>query len=146
MKNPLLDTSALPRFDEIEARHVLPALEQLIADHRAKLEALLDDPEVKDFDALVLPLESMSHELSRVWSPVSHLQSVLGDAEWREVYDTALPLITEHSAEVSQNTRLQQAYQRIADALPESATPAQRMRPQSENGRERIISLWSPRR
>ncbi|MCI0517991.1 MAG: oligopeptidase A, partial [Woeseiaceae bacterium] len=117
----------LPRFDQIEARHVLPALEQLIAEHRAKLDTLLDDPLVKNFDSLVVPLESMSHELSRVWSPVSHLQSVLGDPEWREVYDRALPLITEHGAEVSQNTRLQQAYQRIADALPESATAAQKM-------------------
>ncbi len=127
MTNPLLDTSSLPRFGEIEAKHVLPALEQLIADHRAKLDALLDHPDVKDFDALVVPLESMSHELSRVWSPVSHLQSVLGDPEWREVYDKALPLITEHGAEISQNLRLQQAYQRIADALPVAAPAAKKM-------------------
>jgi oligopeptidase A len=127
MTNPLLDTSSLPRFGEIEAQHVLPALEQLIADHRAKLDALLDNPDLKDFDSLVVPLESMSHELSRVWSPVSHLQSVLGDPAWREAYDRALPLITEHGAEISQNVKLQQAYQRIADALPESAPAAQKM-------------------
>ncbi|HEX9852508.1 MAG TPA: M3 family metallopeptidase [Woeseiaceae bacterium] len=127
MTNPLLDTTSLPRFGEIEAHHVLPAIQQLIAEHRIKLDALLDHADARDFDSLVVPLESMGHEFSRVWSPVSHLQSVLGDPEWREVYDTALPLITEHGAEISQNQRLQQAYQRIADELPETAPAARKM-------------------
>ncbi len=47
MSNPLLDTSALPRFGDIAPEHVLPALEKLIAEHRRKLAALLDDPEAK---------------------------------------------------------------------------------------------------
>jgi oligopeptidase A len=127
MTNPLLDTSSLPRFGEIEAAHVMPALQQLIAEHRTKLSALLDDPDAKDFDSLVVPLEEMSHELSRVWSPVSHLQSVLGDPEWREAYKAALPLMTEHGTELSQNSRLQRAYQRIADGLPATAPAARKM-------------------
>ena len=84
MTNPLLDTSSLPRFGDIAPEHVLPALEKLIAEHRRKLAALLDDPEAKDFDALVTPLEEMSHELSRVWSPVRHLQSILDVPGWRD--------------------------------------------------------------
>ncbi|MDH4048252.1 MAG: M3 family metallopeptidase [Gammaproteobacteria bacterium] len=127
MTNPLLDTFSLPRFGEIEARHVLPALKQLIADHRQKLDALLADPAACNFESLVIPLESMSHELSRVWSPVSHLQAVLGDPEWREAYNAALPLMTEHGTEISQNQRLQQAYQRIADSLPDTAPAARKM-------------------
>jgi oligopeptidase A len=69
----------------------------------------------------------MSHELSRVWSPVSHLQSVLGDPEWRDAYNAALPLMTEHGTEISQNLRLQQAYQRISDSLPAAAPAAKKM-------------------
>ena len=127
MSNPLLDTSDLPQFDLIKPEHAVPALEELIAAHRQKLAALLDDPEARDFASLVAPLEEMSHELGRVWSPVSHLQSVLDSAEWRDAYNASLPLMTEHGTELSQNKRLQEAYQQVADSMPADATPAMRM-------------------
>ncbi len=126
MTNPLLDTSSLPRFTEIEPEHVVPALTELIASHRRRLDELLTSAEDPSFDSLVAPLEEMEHELSRVWSPVSHLQSVLGSREWRQAYNEALPLLTEYGTELSQNTRLQQAYARVDDSLPEDASLARR--------------------
>jgi oligopeptidase A len=126
MSNPLLDTSALPRFGDIAPEDVLPALKKLIAEHRGKLAALLDDPATGDFDTLVTPLEEMSHELSRVWSPVSHLQSVLDASDWREVYNASLPLLTQHSTEISQNSKLQNAFERISDSLSEHVEDAKR--------------------
>ncbi len=126
MTNPLLDTSALPRFGDIAPEHVLPALEKLIAEHRRKLAALLDDPEAKDFDALVTPLEEMSHELSRVWSPVRHLQSILDVPGWRDAYNAALPLLTRHGTEISQNKSLHQAFACLSDSLPADAPDAKR--------------------
>ena len=117
MPNPLLDTSSLPRFADLEPEQVLPALEELIAAHRQKLDALLNEASNPDFDSLVAPLEEMEHELSRVWSPVSHLQGVLGSPEWREAYNAALPLLTEHGTEISQNVRLQRAYAAVEKQL-----------------------------
>jgi len=118
MPNPLLDTSALPRFDEITPEHVLPAIQQVIATHRARLEQLLETTDNPDVDSLVVPVEQMEHELSRIWSPVSHLQSVLGSPAWRKAYTAALPLLTEHGTEISQNERLQRAYASVGEALP----------------------------
>ena len=126
MSNPLLDISSLPRFAEIAPEHVLPALEHLISAHRSKLGELLDDATDPDFDSLVLPLEEMEHELSRVWSPVSHLQGVLGSPAWREVYNAALPILTEYGTELSQNARLQQAYARVDSRLPADTSEARR--------------------
>jgi oligopeptidase A len=126
MTNPLLDTSALPRFGDISPEDVLPALEQLISEHRRKLAALLDDPDTQDFETLVTPLEEMSHELDRVWSPVRHLQTVLDAADWREAYNASLPLLTRHSTEISQNSKLQQAFERVSRSLPEDAPDAKR--------------------
>jgi oligopeptidase A len=124
MSNPLLDTSSLPRFAEIAPEHVLPALEHLISAHRSKLDELLNNATDPDFDSLVLPLEDMEHELSRVWSPVSHLQGVLGSPEWREVYNAALPILTEYGTELSQNVRLQRAYARVDSRLPADTSEA----------------------
>ncbi|RZV34877.1 MAG: oligopeptidase A, partial [Chromatiales bacterium] len=86
MSNPLLDTTSLPRFDEIQPEHVLPAIRKVIDDNRARLDGLLRSEEKPDIDVLVAPVEHMDHELGRVWSPVSHLQSVLGSKDWREAY------------------------------------------------------------
>ena len=96
----------------------MPALSELISAHRQKLDDLLDSTPQPKFDSLVAPLEEMDHELSRVWSPVSHLQGVLGSSEWRDAYNKALPLLTEYATELSQNSRLQQAYAAVDKALP----------------------------
>jgi oligopeptidase A len=126
MPNPLLDTSSLPRFADLSPEQVVPALNELIAAHRKKLEALLDETPAPDFDSLVAPLEEMEHELSRVWSPVSHLQGVLGSREWREAYNAALPILTEYGTELSQNARLQQAYATVEKQFPDDVTPARK--------------------
>ena len=38
--NPLLDSAALPRFDAIEAAHVAPAIDAVLADYRTQIDAL----------------------------------------------------------------------------------------------------------
>ena len=126
MTNPLLDTSALPRFRDITPEDTVPALQQLIAEHRRKLDELLSGEAALDFMSLVTPFEEMAHELSRVWSPVSHLQSVLDDPQWREAYNASLPLLTEHGTELSQNKKLQQAFAKVSESMPDDAPPAMR--------------------
>jgi oligopeptidase A len=126
MSNPLLDTSSLPRFDEIRPEHVLPAIEQVIADQRAELDKLLRGGRQPGIDALVAPVEHMGQQLGRIWSPVSHLQAVLGSSEWREAYIQALPLLTEYGTELSQNADLQRAYAEVARNLPNDASEESR--------------------
>lgn len=125
--NPLLDTSALPRFQDLKPEHALPAMTELIARHREKLAGLLERNDIDAFDVLIPPLEELSHELSRVWSPISHLHSVLGNAEWRDAFNDCLGKVTEHHTEVSQNLELQKAFQRCAESLP-ADTPADQVK------------------
>ena len=122
MTNPLLNTSSLPRFGEISPDHVVPAIKQLISDHREQLNTLLDSNADPKFESLVVPVELMEHELGRVWSPIVHLQSVLGSQDWREAYNQALPLLTEHGTEISQNVQLQRAYANVRKSLPKDAS------------------------
>jgi len=126
MTNPLLDTSSLPRFGEISPDHVMPAIQKVISDHREQLKSLLQDSAEPDFESLVVPLELMDQELGRVWSPVPHLQSVLGSQDWREAYNEALPLLTEHGTEISQNVQLQRAYASVLKSLPAEASESYR--------------------
>ena len=144
MSNPLLNTSGLPQFDAIQPQHAKPALEELISAHRQKLATLLDDSDARDFATLITPLEEMGHELSRVWSPISHLQSVLDDPEWREAYNDSLPLMTEHGTELSQNKQLQEAYQAVADRMPTDATASMRMLVEQELRDFRLAGVALP--
>jgi len=124
--NPLLDTTDLPRFDDIRPSHAVSAVKELIAAHRQMLAALLDSDTARDVDSFIVPLEDMSHELSRVWSPISHLQSVLDDPAWRDAYNAVLPIMTEHGTELSQNTALFAAFEEVSAALPDNAAPSVR--------------------
>ena len=126
MDNPLLDTSSLPRFGDIAPEHVMPAVSELIAAHRQNLAGLLESESAWSFESLVERVEDMHHELSRVWSPVSHLQGVLESQEWREAYNQALPILSEHATELGQNTTLQQAYAAVEARLGDDATAAQK--------------------
>lgn len=114
--NPLLDFSGLPQFDRIRPAHALPAIEWLLADNRARIESLLDEGGTFDWERLVPPLEELGHRLSRVWSPIAHLNAVVNTPELRDAYNACLPLLSEYMSELGQNERLYRAYREVREA------------------------------
>ena len=122
MSNPLLENTELPPFPELEPAHVLPAVRTVLDDNRRRLAEVLAD-ESPGAESLVVPLEEMSHRLSRLWSPVSHLHMVTADPAWREAYAEALPLLTEYATELTQNEDLYRRFQDLAERLPADADP-----------------------
>jgi oligopeptidase A len=125
VNNPLLELGALPDFGRIEARHARPALEEVLAQNRARL-AELTALEIPTFASLVVPVEELSYRLSRVFSPISHLNAVANSTEMREAYNECVPLLTEYSSELGQNAALQAAYAHVLKAEGEALDPSQR--------------------
>ncbi len=119
--NPLLDFAGLPRFAEIKPEHVLPAIEQLLAENRALIGHLLSDDVPSEWDDFVLPMEDANERLSRAWGPVGHLNAVMNSPELREAYNAALPKITQYYAELGQNLALFNKF-RALRAAPEFAS------------------------
>jgi oligopeptidase A len=117
--NPLLDLSGLPRFGAIRAEHVTPAVERVLADNRAERERLLAQPRFT-WDNFAQPLEDMNERLARVWSPVSHLNSVMNSDALRAAYNDNLPKLSEYWTDFAHDERLYAAYKQIA-AAPEYA-------------------------
>ena len=109
MNNPLLELDTLPAFGRIEASHARPALERVLAENHARLDELTANP-TPTFASLVAPVEELSYRLSRVWSPISHLNAVANSAEMREAYNECVPLLTAYSSELGQNAGLQAGY------------------------------------
>ena len=112
MENPLLEPGPLPAFSKIQPQSIKPAIEELLQQNRHEIAALTAGPQ-HDWDNLVKPLELLSDRLSRAWSPVRHLNSVLSSQELRDAYNACLPLLAEYSTEISQNRDLYRAYRDI---------------------------------
>ncbi len=115
MSNPLLAQHELPPFSSIEPLHVEPAIRQLIERNQHGIDELLASNERYNWDNLLQPIEDMEDELSKAWSPVSHLNSVRNNDELREAYNACLPLLSEYSTWMGQHSALCAAYQQIAD-------------------------------
>ena len=111
--NPLLDFSGLPRFRAIRPEHVTAAVDRVIAENREARERLLAQPAF-NWDNFAQPLEDMNERLNRLWSPVSHLNSVMNNEALRQEYNENLPKLSEYYTELTHDERLYAAYKQIA--------------------------------
>jgi oligopeptidase A len=123
--NPLLEFDSLPPFDRIEPAHARPALEKVLAGNRARLAELTAQPQ-PTFASLVAPVEELSHRLSRVWSPIGHLNAVANTAAMREAYNECVPLLTAYWSELGQNEDLYRGYSRVLQHEGSALDPEQR--------------------
>jgi oligopeptidase A len=127
MSNPLLSITDLPPFSEIQPEHIKPAVEKAIADCRAKVEEVLKDNLSPSWENICVPLEEVDDVLGRLWSPVSHLNSVKNSQELREAYESCLPLLSDYGTWVGQHKGLYEAYKTIkADDSFETLSQAQK--------------------
>ncbi|MGE5625939.1 MAG: M3 family metallopeptidase [Bacillota bacterium] len=126
MTNPLLSWDALPPFSAIRPEHVEPAVEQVLKENRAAVQALagLGAPRWEDFEA---PLETLADRLHRAWAPVSYLNAVVSSPELRAAYNACLPKLADYDTELSQDERLHKGYRALRDGTEWAGyTPAQK--------------------
>ena len=116
MPNPLLEMRGLPPFRDIVPEHVESAIDTLLAENRAEIARLLGENDHYTWNNLVAPLEALDDRLNRVWSPVSHMNSVINSDELREVYNRCLPRLSEYATEMGQNERLYQAFKQVVES------------------------------
>jgi len=120
MTNPLLPQAVkelvLPAFSKIKPAHIKPAVEQAIADCKKVIEAVLNKKNTFTWNNLVTPIDEVDDVLSKLWSPVSHMNSVVSTDELREAYESCLPLLSEYGTFVGQHQGLFQAYQSLKNS------------------------------
>ncbi|MXP50104.1 oligopeptidase A [Pantoea sp. Eser] len=115
MTNPLLTSFTLPPFSAIQPEHVVPAVTEVLNDCRAMVEKVVAQGAPYSWDNLVQPLAESDDRLSRIFSPVSHLNSVKNSPELREAYEQTLPLLSEYSTWVGQHEGLYQVYRNLKE-------------------------------
>ena len=125
MNNPLLQFDSLPAFDRIGPNDARPALEQVLAENRARLAELTAQTN-PTFASLVAPVEELGYRLSRVWSPIGHLNAVANSAEMRAAFNECVPLLTAYSSELGQNAALYAGYTHVLEHEGAGLDAAQR--------------------
>lgn len=113
--NPLLTDFLYPPFSQIKPEHIQPALEQALRESRELIERLSAQAH-PTWASLVAPLEAADDKISRIWSPVSHMNAVVSQDALREAHDNCLALLSEYSTWVGQHEGLYAAYQALKDS------------------------------
>ena len=113
MSNPLLHFSGLPKFNEVKPEHVSPAIDSLLAEGRALVEALATSNETPTWENFALKLEDHSEKLGRAWSQVGHMNAVVNSPELREAYNDNLAKLTDYGSDISQDERLYAKFKAI---------------------------------
>ncbi|MFZ6656657.1 M3 family metallopeptidase [Undibacterium sp. TJN19] len=126
MTNPLLDFSDLPRFADIRAEHVSPAIAALLAENRTVIEQLEKSGEAVQWDSFVEPLENATEKLGRAWGVVGHLSAVVDTPELRAAHNENEPAITEFWTELGQNLALFAGYKALQNAPDFDSLPQAR--------------------
>jgi oligopeptidase A len=116
VSNPLLHFAGLPKFNEIKPEHVSPALDELLGAGKQTIEALASSSDAPTWQNFALKLEDMDEKISRAWSQVGHMNSVVNSPELREAYNDNLAKLTDFYSDIAQDERLYAKYRAIKNS------------------------------
>lgn len=112
--NPLLCMEGLPKFDQIQPEHVVPAVRKLLADAEQALLALEESVE-PTWEGCFAKLEEIDRPFEYAWGPVSHLFGVKNSPELREAYESVLDDVVQLGLRASQSRPVYEACLAIRD-------------------------------
>ena len=123
--NVLLHLGEEPRFDQIKTEDIKPALQTAIAEAREQIAAIKAQTHT-DWANTVEKLTDITERVGRIWSVVSHLNSVVDTPELRAVYNELMPEITIFFTEIGQDIELYNRFKIIKNSAEFSTlSPAQ---------------------
>lgn len=117
MSNPLLTKSTLPygapQFDKIENQHYIPAFKQAIAEAKAEIDSIVNNPDEPTFENTIEALEYAGSTLNQVSHIFYNLLEANTNEEMQNIAEEISPLTTEFSMYVSLNESLFQRVKKI---------------------------------
>lgn len=103
----------LPKFSTIDLLNFPNQLQLLLNQNLEEIAKILANSKIFTWENLMEPLENAEDAIDRLWSPISHLNSVASSKALRNCYKKCLPKLTKYEALIGQNKILYQAIQSI---------------------------------
>ena len=104
--NPLLNRDTLPSFSKIKHGHITSAVDTIITENKQAINQIELNSADPSWENFVVPLEIIDEKLSRVWSQIGHLNSVVNSEELRKEYNKNLGKISLYYSELAQNLKI----------------------------------------
>jgi oligopeptidase A len=123
MPNPLIQLGFEIPFDEIEAQHVVPATDALLANAQAAIDAIAADQGSRTYANTLGALEAATEMLERAMTVVGHLESVATSDALRDAYNATRPRVSAFWSGLAMNDALYQAIRAFATTEEASALP-----------------------
>lgn len=101
----------IPPFQEIQVDNYIPAIQAGIEQQKKEIEDIVNNPDAPTFDNTILPLELSGEILRKVSGVLYNVSETDRTHALDSVMELAIPMMTEHSDNLSFNKRL---YERIA--------------------------------
>lgn len=114
---PLLQAYVLPPFSNIRVEHFSPALDQIIAESRAKVaEIIKTQTPYPTWDDLVLAMDEIHARLRSFGFVLELMASTRIDDAWGQVSDDCQQRLQDFQRSLMQHPELFQLYQRLANS------------------------------
>lgn len=131
-ENPLLseydNAYGVPPFEKVLPEHYAPAFEAGIAEARANVDSIVNNPEAPTFENTIYPLDYLSPTLDRTISLLGHLAEADATPEIQAVYEELSPKYSQFSDELMMNPKLFERVKVIYDNLDSLNLPLNQRR------------------
>ncbi|WWO98561.1 MAG: oligopeptidase A [Candidatus Dasytiphilus stammeri] len=106
--NPLLRSFKFPPFSRIKPEHIVPAIQTYIDKYKRIIDQIISNraSSYYNWKNFCQPLEELSSNLNRIFSPIRHLNSVQNDIEFRKHYEKCISLISDFNTWIGQHKKL----------------------------------------
>lgn len=109
-KNPFLNSYNTPHgtapFHLIKIEHYEPAIMEGMKEQNEEIDAIINNPEAPTFQNTIVALEKSGALLERVTTVFGNLMSAETSDEMQELAEKMMPLLSEHSNNISLNEKL----------------------------------------
>lgn len=131
MENPLCSPSFEVPFDRIRAEHVEPAVDQLLVEAQAGIDAITSaqaQSGPRTYDSTLGALERATEKLEFAMTVVGHLESVATYPELRAAYNAVQPRVSAFHSAIPMNDGLWRALRDFAATDESKSLPPARAR------------------
>jgi peptidyl-dipeptidase Dcp len=132
MENPFFqqwDTPfGTPPFDRIHEEHYLPAYQEAIRQHKAEIDAIINNPATPDFDNTIVAYDNAGELLSRVGAVFGGLRGAETNARLQEIARETTPMLSAHSNSIRLNEDLFKRIKNVYDKRAELDLDLEQMR------------------
>ena len=106
---------SLPEFSKIEPKHISNAVDEILKSNILAIKKIEKKNITATWENFVMPLEKIDEKISRVWSQVSHLNSVVNSESIRKEYNINTEKITNYYSDLAQNIEIFKGFQRLRE-------------------------------